>query len=124
MRPLVALLLCSVVASAAEPQRFVERTPPAKFPPAHTADRAGNPTAVSRFAVPAPQAGTAGGNVNGVFGTDFVGLPRRYDRTFPGPTDRGRPLASNYSTTIPPIPDVFALRPFRNAVLGSKDAGR
>lgn len=123
MRPLVALLLCSV-AVAQEPQRFVERTPPAKFPPAHTFDRAGNPTALSRFAVPAPQPGTAGGNVNGVFGTGYVGRPQRYDRIFRIPADRGRSLASNYSTTVPPIPDVFALRPFRNAVLGAKEAGR
>ena len=72
--------------------------------------------------MPSPQPGTAGGYVNGVFGTDSVGSPRRYGRIFIGPAAHGRPIADNYRTEPAHVFDIFAFRPFRNAVIGAKEA--
>ena len=113
-------------AVAEEPKRFVERTPTVKFPAQHTDERAGNPAGVSRWAVLTPTPGTAGGSVNGTYGTDHVGPLRRYGRLFRAPSadpSRGASIADNYRTDAAPVRDVFALRPFRTAVIAAKEAG-
>jgi hypothetical protein len=112
--------------SAEEPKRFVDRTPPARMPLEHTAARAGNPTAVSRLAILTPAPGVAGGDVNGVYGTDNVGVFRRYARIFRAPSadpSRGPSVADNYRTDAAPVKDVFALRPLRTAVIEAREVG-
>jgi hypothetical protein len=115
------------VAVADEPKRVAERTPPVKFPPQHTDERAGTTAGLSRFAVLTPTPGTGVGYVNGAFGSDHVGAPRRFARIFNPPAadpSRGPAISDHYRTDAAPVPDVFALRPFRNAVIGAKEAGR
>jgi hypothetical protein len=122
----LTLLLAVSFAVAEEPKRFVERTPRVKYPPQHTAERAGNPTGLSRWAVLTPTPGTAGGYISGTYGTDHVGPLRRYGRIFRAPSadpSRGASIADNYSTDAAPVKDVFALRPFRKAVIEAKEAG-
>ncbi len=122
MRYLLPTLLLALPAFADEPPRFAERTPPAKYPPAHTAERAGTTTSFNRFAILTPAPGTAGGNINGVYGTDSVGAPRRYFRIFIGPTTRGGSVTDNYSTSAAHLPDIAGNRPLRNAIVGSREA--
>ena len=153
MRSLLAPLLFAVGLSSAvaqEPQRFVERTPPPTFPPQHTPERAGNPTAVSRFAVPSPGRFTGVGYVGGgqlhgnhpldrgygvvsgattagVFGSDFIGFRLRPGRVFLGESadpSRGPALARGYRTDATRVPDVIAPRPIRNAVIEANEVER
>jgi hypothetical protein len=111
-------------------------------------ERAGNPTRVSRFAVPTVTAANAGGyvgggrlfgnrvlarghgavtgpNYAGTFGTDYAGLHVRPGRVFLAPSydpSVGPTIARSYRTGGHYPPDVFALRPFRKAVIEAKEA--
>lgn len=127
MRTLIAipLLALGLPVVAAEPHRFVERTPPVTHPVAHTHDRAGTGVGLSPWAVPAVRSHSAAGYVNGTFATDFVGFRRRPGLVFRGPSadpTRGPSLDHLYRTTAAPVPDLLALHPLRNAILGSREA--
>ena len=119
----VALVACVALASAASAQeRFVERTPPQLFPQPHTMSRAGNSASVAWWATPGVGRCDAGGTVGGTFGLDFVG--KRPGRVFLSPSadpSRGTPIANNYRTDGPHVPDVFAARPLRKAILEKRE---
>jgi hypothetical protein len=143
---LIALLLPGV---AEAQQRFVERTPLPRHPAAHTTERAGYPTKVSRFAVPSVTAKDVGGSVgggrlfgnrifvkdagavtgsvfDGTYGTDYAGLHVRPGRVFLAPSydpSVGPTVARSYRTDGHYPPDVIALRPFRKAVIEAKEHG-
>ena len=60
----------------------------------------------------------------GVFGTDFTGFQMRMGRVFLAPSANpaaGPRIARNYRTDGPHVPDVFAIRPFRKAILEKKE---
>ncbi len=127
-------------------QRIAERTPAPRTPVEHTAQRAGFPLSVHNHAVPsvtrfdyggyiggatvknnnlfARGPGSATGPVqDGVFGTDYAGVRSNLGRLFLAPSDdpsRGRDFARGYSPEGPRVTDVFALRPFRKAVLETR----
>ncbi len=146
MRLLVAVVVSSLGSSAFAQERFVERTPLPWHPAGHTMERAGNPTLVKAHAVPSMTARDAGGYIgggklfgnrvfakgstaatgpvaNGTFGTDYAGFHVRPNRVF---------LAASYDPSIGPTiarayrtdghypPDIFALRPFRKAVIEAR----
>lgn len=147
---IITLAACCVLASTVVAQdntRFVERTPLPHVPPQHTMQRAGNPAAVAWYAMPSVSKFDTGGYVgggkllgnnifskgpgaatgpltSGTFGSDFAGFKLRPGRVFlamsPDPS-RGPAVANGYRTDGPPVPDVFALRPFRKAVLEKKE---
>jgi hypothetical protein len=61
----------------------------------------------------------------GAFGWDFAGFRMRPGRVFLAPTPTGgnrSDIARNYWAEGPHVPDVFALRPFRKAVLEKREA--
>jgi hypothetical protein len=70
--------------------------------------------------------GSATGPIrDGTFATDYTGLRAHLGRVFLAPsTDpgAGRPLYLSYSAEGRRVPDVFALRPFRKAVLEKREA--
>ena len=119
----VALVAGLVFASPAFAQeRFVERTPPQFFPQPHTMSRAGNSASVAWWATPSVGRFDGGGTVGGTFGLDFVG--KRPGRVFLSPSadpSRGTPIANNYRTDGPHVPDVFAARPLRKAILEKRE---
>ena len=145
-----AVALVALSGAAAGQERFVERTPLPKNPVPHTLERAGNPAGVSRFAIPSVTSRDVGGYVgggklignnvfakgssaatgpvmDGTFGTDYAGFKVRPNRVFlaasPDPSV-GSTVARAYRTDGPHVPDVFSLRPFRKAILESKEAHR
>ncbi len=133
--------------SGAAQERFAERTFLPRKPPEHTQERAGNPASVAWWAQPgvgpheaggyigggrlrgnAPLSKSAGGlgpTETGTLGWDFVGFGRRPGRVFLGASPEGgkdRDYARGYRTDgTHHIPDVFAVRPIRKAVLESKE---
>jgi len=133
----VAVVACCVPAVAADPDRFVERTPLPKHPPDHTPERAGLICPVARYAVPGVSRYEAGGYVgggalfrgggrgpcDGTFGWDYVGFGWRPGRVFLGWLN-DRPgqsaLARKYATDGPRVPDVIAAQPVRRAVKEAK----
>ena len=146
----VVLLAASAAVSAGDHawlDRFVQRAPLPRIPPVHSAEQAGYPMSVSRLAVPSvtrfDQAGYVGGgsvrNNNllargpgsatgplyaGTFATDYGGLRGHLGRVFLAPSDhpgRGIPISWNYRAEGPRVTDIFALRPFRKAVLEKRE---
>ncbi len=142
---LVVLVFCGSPAFGQE--RFVERTPRPRHPAAHTMERAGNPTTVKRHAQPSVTAKDVGGYIgggrlhgnrifakgstvatgpvaDGTFGTDYAGVKVRPNRVFLAPSydpSVGPTVARAYRTEGHYPPDVFALRPFRKAVIEAKE---
>jgi hypothetical protein len=136
-----ALLMLAAVARGQE--RFVERTPLPRKPAAHTMQRSGDSRMVAPWAVPSLGRFDSGGYVGGgsirgnkgttiatgpltegTYGTDFAGFHLRMGRVFLAPSADpacGPSIAQNYRTTGPHVPDVFAIRPFRRAVLEKKE---
>jgi len=144
--PAVACL-AATLAPAQDGARFVERAPTPRKPPVHTMERAGNPQAISRWAVPGVSRYEAGAYVGGgslrgnrvltkgpysvtgptdtgTYGWDFAGFGVRPGRVFlaasPDPS-LGSDYTRNYRTDGPRVLDVFALRPFRKAVLEKRE---
>lgn len=142
----VAFLSFSLVATAGDHSfldRFAQRAPLPRANIEHSMARAGYPQSVSPHAVPSvtrfDNAGYIGGGslrnnnlcargpgsavgpiYDGTFGTDFTGLRAHLGRVFLAPSDdpsRGRDFYRGYSAEGPRLTDVFALRPFRKAVL-------
>jgi hypothetical protein len=133
-----------------EGTRFVERTPYPKhpYPDPDTMRRAGYPQEIARWAIPGltkfQTAGYIGGATvcnnhaltkgvgaatgpltTGTFGWDFAGFGMRPGRVFLAATPTGANrsnIARNYLSEGPHVPDVFALRPFRKAVLEKQEA--
>ena len=103
--------------------------------------RAGNPRNVAPWAVPSVTRFDAGGYIGGgslrgnskvaagpmtegTFGTDFAGFRMRKGRVFLAPSadpSAGVSIARTYRTDGPHVPDVFAIRPFRKAILEKKE---
>ncbi|MBM3980386.1 MAG: hypothetical protein FJ304_08880 [Planctomycetes bacterium] len=128
-------------------QRIAERTPAPRTPVEHTAARAGNPLAVHNHAVPSVTRFDYGGYVggatiknnsltargpasatgplcDGVYGTDYAGVRANLGRLFLASSNdpsRGPTMAKLYSPEGPRVTDVFALRPFRKAVLAKHE---
>jgi hypothetical protein len=144
----IALLTTILTVSPAFAQeRFTERTPLPKQPVPHTMQRAGYPRSIAPWAVPSVSRYDAGGYIGGgsvkdnslratgplsatgptdtgTFGTDFAGFKLRMGRVFLAPSadpSQGAPISQNYRADGPVVPDVFALRPFRKAVLEKKE---
>lgn len=133
-----------------EGTRFVERTPYPKhpYPNPDTMQRAGYPQEVAWWAVSGISKHNTGGYIGGAtvchnnalhrgvgaatgplqtgtFGWDFAGFRMRPGRVFLAATPTGAnrsDIARNYLAEGPRVPDVFALRPFRNAVLAKQEA--
>jgi hypothetical protein len=148
MRLGVVVAVGLVVSAASAQERFVERAPPPKHPPADTMARAGYPQAVARWAIPGVTRTEAGGYVgggslrgnrilargpfaaagprlDGTFGWDFAGFQVRPGRVFLAPSAdpaAGAVVARNYRTDGPHVPDVINLRPVRRAVLEKREA--
>ena len=145
MRAAILTLLLASQVSAQD--RFVERTPLPKRPIENTMERAGNPRRVAWWAVPSVKKHDAmgyigGGSVksnnllargpysatgpthDGTIGSDFAGFHMRMGRVFLAPSadpSRGNNIAHAYRTDGPHVPDIFALRPLRKAVLEKKE---
>lgn len=130
--------------------RFVERTPypHQPYPNPDTMQRAGYPQTIAKWAIPGltrfQTAGYIGGATlkgnrplargvgaatgpltTGTFGWDFAGFHMRPGRVFLAPTPTGAnrsDIVRNYLAEGPVVPDVFALRPFRKAVLEKREA--
>jgi hypothetical protein len=128
-------------------ERFAQRTPYPCRPIDHSAERAGTPLTVSRLAAPSMTrsdgAGYIGGasirNNNlsargpcsavgpiydGTFGTDYTGVRQHMGRVFLAPSSDasvGRPIYLGYVAEGRRVTDIFALRPFRKAVLEKKE---
>jgi hypothetical protein len=129
-------------------QRFAERGSTRSGPiTEHSMQRAGYPLTVSRWAVPsvtrfdnggylggasiknnnllARGPGSAIGPVyDGTFGTDYTGVRQHMGRVFLAPSDDasvGRPAYLAYVSEGRRVPDIFALRPFRKAVLEKRE---
>ncbi|MBX9583331.1 MAG: hypothetical protein K2X87_23765 [Gemmataceae bacterium] len=149
MRLGLAAVITGLIASQASAQeRFVERAPLPKHPPADAMARAGYPQTVARWAIPGVSRYEAGGYVgggslhgnrvlakgpfaatgprlDGTFGWDFAGFKVRPGRVFLAPSQdpgAGAVVARNYRTDGPHVPDVFSLRPVRKAVLEKREA--
>ena len=133
-----------------EGTRFVERTPYPKhpYPNPDTMQRAGYPQEISKWAIPGISKHETGGYIGGAtvchnhplargvgaatgpletgtFGWDFAGFRMRPGRVFLAATPSGAnrsDIVRNYLSEGPHVPDVFALRPFRKAVLAKKEA--
>jgi hypothetical protein len=70
-------------------------------------------------------AAVTGPTTDGTFGLDFTGFRTRPGRVFlasPADPSRGVPVANNYRTDGPHVPDIFAARPVRKAVLEKREA--
>ena len=140
-----AILTLLIASPAIAQDRFAERTPLPRKPVEHTMQRAGNPRSIAPWAVPSVTRYEAGGYIGGgsvkgnsiltkgpatgpiaegVFGTDFAGFRMRMGRVFLAPSadpSAGPSIARNYRTDGPHVPDVFAIRPFRKAILEKKE---
>ena len=142
-----AILTLLIASPSFAQDRFVERTPLPRKPVEHTMQRAGNPRTIAPWAVPSVTRYEAGGYIGGgsvrgnsilaegpasatgpisegVFGTDFTGFQMRMGRVFLAPSANpaaGPSIARNYRTDGPHVPDVFAIRPFRKAILEKKE---
>jgi hypothetical protein len=142
-----AILVILFAAPAFAQDRFVERTPPLKKPIEHSMTRAGNPIKIAWWAQPSVGKHDATGYIGGgslkgnsvlakghssatgptdtgTFGSDFAGFHLRMGRVFLAPSadpGRGPSITCNYRTDGPHVPDVFALRPLRKAVLEKKE---
>lgn len=143
-----AALVCAAPAAVLAQDRFVERTPERKHPIPHTMERAGNPTGVRPHAIPSqlPQITTGyvggaklfrgnrplakgaysspGAVTNGTFATDYAGITIRPGRVFLAPSydpSIGPTIANAYRAEGPVVPDVFSLRPLRNAVIEARE---
>ena len=133
------------------PTRFCSggrsRTPYPRLPIDHSAERAGYPLTVSKLAAPsvtrfdnvgyiggaslknnnlcARGPGSAVGPVyDGTFATDYGGVRAHLGRVFLAPSSDvtvGRPIYLGYVAEGRRVPDVFALRPFRKAVLEKRE---
>jgi hypothetical protein len=145
MRYAFPLLLLIASESPAQ-DRFVERTPLRK-PVDHTMQRAGNPRNIAWWARPSVSKYDAMGYIGGgslkgnsllakgpfsatgpsdtgTVGMDFAGFKMRMGRVFLAPSadpSHGSSITRNYRTDGAHIPDIFALRPFRKAVLEKKE---
>jgi len=146
----VALLSLPFFTSAGDHpwlDRFAQRTPYPHRPIEHSAERAGTPLTVSRFAAPSTTRFDNGGYIggasiknnnlcargpgsaigpvyDGTFGTDYTGVRQHMGRVFLAPSDDpslGRPAYLAYVSEGRRVPDVFALRPFRKAVLEKRE---
>jgi hypothetical protein len=137
-------------AVAQDGHRFVERAPVQKHLGPSSQWTAGNSASVACWAVPSPSkcytAGYVGGAsllhgnnpcargpcvapgpvTTGTFGWDFGGFRMRPGRVFlaPSPSGANRSVIANHYRAEDPfhVPDVFALRPFRKAVLEKHEA--
>ena len=142
-----AILTILIASPAFAQDRFVERTPMPRKPVEYTMPRAGNPRSIAPWAVPSVTRYEAGGYIGGgsvkgnsilakgpasatgpigegVYGTDFAGFRMRMGRVFLAPSANpaaGPSIARNYRTDGPHVPDVFAIRPFRKAILEKKE---
>ena len=142
-----AILGMLFASPAVAQDRFVERTPAPRKPVDHSMTRAGNPRSIAWWAQPSVGRHDVGGYVgggtlknntplakgpgavtgpteDGTFGTDFAGFRTRMGRVFLAPSadpSRAPSIARAYRTDGPHVPDVFAWRPFRKAVLEKKD---
>ncbi len=140
-------LLLLAASSALSQDRFVERTPLPRKPLEHTMPRAGDSRRIAPWAVPSVTRFEAGGFIGGgsvrgntilakgpitatgpltegTFGTDFAGFHLRMGRVFLAPSADpadGPSIARTYRTEGPHVPDVFAIRPFRKAILEKKE---
>ena len=129
-------------------QRCAERTPCPRTPVEHSAARAGFPQSVHSHAVPSVTRFDYGGYIgggsircndlhargpysatgplkDGTYGTDYAGVRNNLGRLFLAPSEDpslGRPIYLGYVAEGRRVPDVFALRPFRNAVLAKREA--
>ncbi|QJW93046.1 hypothetical protein [Frigoriglobus tundricola] len=128
-------------------QRIAERTPLPRRPVEHSAARAGYPQSVSQMAIPgvtrydnggyigggsirnnslvARGPGSATGPVyDGTFGTDYSGVRLHLGRVFLAPSadpSHGRPIYLAYRAEGHRLPDPFAIRPLRKAVLEARE---
>src|SRR4051794_33343753 len=118
MRLLTLVAVASLAPVASAQERFVERTPAQTLPQPHTMSRAGNSASVAWWAAPSVGRHDRGGNVFGTFGLDFAGkFPGRVFRPESADPSRGAPIANGYRTDGPHVPDIFAARPLRKAIL-------
>lgn len=123
MRLIVAAVCAALVTPSLAQERFVERAPLPLVPQPHTMTRAGNSSSVAWWATPGVGKRDRGGSVFGTFGTDYaLKFPRLVFRPEPADPSRGLPLASGYRTDGPHVPDIFAARPLRKAIIEKKDA--
>lgn len=141
---ILAILFASPVFAQ---ERFVERAPLPKKPIDHSMARAGNPRNIAWWAQPSVGKHNATGYIGGgslkgnallakgpfsatgptdtgTFGSDFAGFRLRMGRVFLAPSAdpaHGPSIARAYRMDGPHVPDVFALRPVRKAVLEKKE---
>ncbi len=141
-----AILSILLASPAFSQDRFVERTPPRK-PVDHTMQRAGYPRNIAWWARPSVSKYDANGYIgggslkgnsllakgpsyatgpieSGTFGSDFAGFRLRMGRVFLAPSadpGRGPSLSRGYRTDGPHVPDIFAIRPLRKAILEKKE---
>lgn len=144
---LAASALAIGSSAAQDGERFVERTPLPHRPIENTQQRAGNPAAVARWAVPGVSPHETGGYVGGqrlshnsalskgygaatgptqtgTFGWDFAGFAMRPGRVFlreSADPSRGKSIARAYRTDGPRVPDPVAARPLRRALLEAQE---
>jgi len=146
----VAVAWSAGSAAAQDGHRFVERAPVQKHLGPQTQPAAGNPATVAWWAVPGPGKYSTGAYVGGgsllhgnhvlargpgavtgpvttgTFGWDFAGFRMRPGRVFlaPSPDGANRSVIARHYRAEDPVhvPDVFALRPFRKAVLEKHEA--
>lgn len=120
------------------------RTPAPLWPAPHTMERAGYSLEVRQRAIPSVTCYEKGGYVGGTrlfhnnkpfargpisgagpqqegtYAIDFGGFRQRLGRVFLAPSNdpsRGYPINWNYIAEGPRVTDIFAIRPFRKAVL-------
>ena len=142
-----AILAILIASPAFAQERFVERTPLPRKPVEHSMQRAGNPIKIAWWAVPSVSKYDAAGYIGGgslkgnsvlatgpytatgptdtgTFGTDFAGFRMRMGRVFLAPSadsHHASNITRNYRTDGPHVPDIFAIRPLRKAVLEKKE---
>ena len=128
-------------------QRIAERTPLPHANIEHSAERAGYPLSVKPRAVPTTTRFDHGGYIggaslrnnnliargpgsaigpvyDGTYGTDYTGFRAHLGRVFLAPShdpSLGRPIYLAYNSEGRRVTDVFALRPFRKAVLEKRE---
>jgi hypothetical protein len=147
LAPTTVFVLFAASAQAQDEKRCVERTPPYLLPHVHTMEAAGCPSSVAWYAIPGVTRFDAMGYIGGAslrnnsphplrsqatgpvlagtFGQDFGGFAGNTGRVFLAPTmdpANGHPIARDYRTDGPHVPNIFAWRPIRKAVIEAKDA--
>jgi hypothetical protein len=140
----LAVLLTSHLASAQD--RHAERAPLPHYRTPNSMQRSGDSQKVAWWAVPSvtrfDSTGYIGGAVHakpgifsrpcastgpiadGTFGTDYGGIRLRATRVFLMPSANpacGPSASEKYRMEGPHLPDVFALQPFRKAVIEKKE---